>query len=1345
MARGLPPWSRSLTGMWVWLLLILLWQPVPLVGGNKVNTGFWYGNERRPQSTYETVPFVSMSIRITQPYQEGPGMNLVDDPMTPAQDKDTLRNLLFGGLTIARQTFDTQFVLDMSYALGISTERVYVNYVKRGEVHFSWESSSVIVNFYFLERNTTAEDTLLTHIADLTNMIQIPTSRLYDTKQVNVTYGVDREYGLIITGWDMSLRLTYAIEVVGGNAVIDNYYMNQGGRGLCDTEDSINFARYCEFERFFEDDVSRALQISYYRVQIMFIKKASFDAVLVHFRITPPNPNDVLITGIAEPSISECILDLTFLVAQTNSTLYEGNVTIRTDPVWGLSNNLENTYKATRRKQEAKFTYKYYEVDPVRLNSPIRMSLTTPYDRCKANHRCNWGVVVQDQGTNDVRYFQRLFDRGNLYQTNLFLDFEDWRLGSRGFNFKGTLPPAQLGASSTPKARAIDGTIRGAHFWPFDQASLGPDIPCYTDERNQGLVLNRDLQRQQIDKQMALVDDLDGRIQWLGDNIEWAQMDARQRSRKDVRQELLAVQDDFRKWKRNEDGELLELSSSMCVNVTCALLFDTSSLMMTGAFGDWNGVIRKTSVGTEVAVFSFNSIYLGPEVEVTIVGQRAISLVSKTSAIINTTFMGHPGTLGGMQGGGSIGRFASDRLKTDVKDVYICDFGDFCKQNRAERNDGVSEAFVSNNVNGLGSGNLRITPFVITTSAAPIREIQVINTQAQSGQTLSGFFQLKFKNYFTPFIPHDCSSSQLKAIIEVNLNLVPPKNAPINPDRFMDGVAGVGLVNVSRSIQSEEEGYTWSITFTTAIGNIEELKVVNYLQGLQSRISIRTHQDANELLGTFRLSYQGASTVPILAAETAEGLRQKLLKLPMVVTAFVTRIDPTRNCDDGLCPNGPLPARGLIWTCYVTTNFTADDVSPTSPSSPVANQVAPFYRFTAVFSDTLIGTNAGVAISHGTGQSPNPLMAQLWIDQPFSLAFGGGGGSYGGLGGKGYSMNPVGPVYNDNGLSDLIGGSGGCMRGLDPFEINAVRGRSTAWGGHGGGAIEIIAANDVVVGTYGKIVLRGGDAGQSSEGGGGGGSGGAALLAAGGVIINDGLIDLRGGDGGYGGDMHPEYAGGGGGGGRLATFAESIKQNAIVNVKGGRCGVYKSVVPELTLLLNVTVMSHKLLPLDQGRTSYLSQILINNTINTVGIDALGYVHNGTTGISKAELLVRIYDPEMLSRQVNNTAISAFGYNESYIKKLQATFNTIMDGNNHTVIIAQVNFLQVVITGHAQDTLFPVRSVVPRSCANRGNTGSFFSSATMTSKFLVRETVGGEKTSRALYMSNNELTNTTSGR
>ena len=97
-------------------------------------------------------------------------------------------------------------------------------------------------------------------------------------------------------------------------------------------------------------------------------------------------------------------------------------------------------------------------------------------------------------------------------------------------------------------ARAADGTIRGAHFWPFDQDSLGPDIPCYLDERNQGLVLDRMLQRRQIDRQEALVSDLLGRIQWMETNIEWADMGPTLRSRKDTRRDQLWKKADFEQW-----------------------------------------------------------------------------------------------------------------------------------------------------------------------------------------------------------------------------------------------------------------------------------------------------------------------------------------------------------------------------------------------------------------------------------------------------------------------------------------------------------------------------------------------------------------------------------------------------------------------------------------------------------------------------------------------------------------------------------------------------------------------------------------------------------------------------
>ena len=301
----------------------------------------------------------------------------------------------------------------------------------------------------------------------------------------------------------------------------------------------------------------------------------------------------------------------------------------------------------------------------------------------------------------------------------------------------------------------------------------------------------------------------------------------------------------------------------------------------------------------------------------------------------------------------------------------------------------------------------------------------------------------------------------MKEIIENNLNLVPPSNAPVNTDRTAGRIFGVGQVDVTRTTPDSQVGFTWSITFSSYIGNAEQMTFTNYLTGLNNTMTVSTYQDGNEIEGSFTLSFQGNTTEPIDAYETAD-LKEKLLALPSVSTAFVSRIDPTENCDDGLCNNGPNPARGMVWTCFVTTDVYQDNVSPTSPTSTLTGTVGEYHRVTADTSN-LNGTNAAVDITFSTALSPNTLFAQLEIMNPFSLAYGGGGASYGGLGGAGYSENPVGYVYNDDRISDLIGGSGGCMRGTSPFEINSAV--TTGVSGDGSGAIEVVASNDIVIGN----------------------------------------------------------------------------------------------------------------------------------------------------------------------------------------------------------------------------------------------------------------------------------------
>eukprot|EP00981_Chlorochromonas_danica_P011120 scaffold3756_cov180-Ochromonas_danica.AAC.12 len=959
----------------------------------------------------------------------------------------------------------------------------------------------------------------------------------------------------------------------------------------------------------------------------------------------------------------------------------------------------------------------------------MRKLLITPYDRCKANRRCNWGVVELDQYTNDVRFFHQLFDQGNLYDIELFLDFEDWRMGSRGFSWDANLAPTQEGFTSTPRARAADGVIRGAHFWPFDQSSLGPDVPCFLTERNQGLILDRSLQYSQIYMQESLVADLQGRIAWLTENIETAAMGPVLRSRKDVRIYLSDQRADYSRWEQNEQEELNELRSSQCVSTGCHILFNTSSLRLSGAING-TGVIGNTSSGTEVALFTFNSIYLGPEVQVTVVGQRALALLSKTTAIINTTIEISPGTLGGFPGGGSVARYASDMLVDDPRYIYICDLGGYCSTNSSSNSSSSSrsgEPIISNNVNGPGSGNVRINPFIIRTGGSHIPEIQSVTTSAKAGQTLSGGFILHFKNYSTPLISHDASSLSVQRVIEDNLNLINPDSSTIFLDR--DGrPAGVGFVSVTRSGADPQEGYTWNITFTSAIGNIEQIRATSWLwaDGAETNIIVRTLRDGNELGGSFQLEFQGYKTKPILSSETAASLRKKLLALPVVTSAFVDRSDPTNNCDDGLCQNGPYPARGLLWVVYVTTDLTADDVTPTSPTSPLALETAPYYHFTADGS-ALTGQGANVEVLLGTSESPYIPQDLLNISFPFSLAFGGAGGSYGGSGGSGYGANAVGPTYSDRYVSDLVGGSGGCMAQTDPFLINAVLGRVSGIGGDGGGAIEIISASDLTIGSFGKIIAIGGDGEQSSQGGGGGGSGGAILLASGTAVKVDGNLDVSGGNGGYGGSYYQNQAGGGGGGGRIAIYADSIvTTSATISYAGGKCGVYSAETDHDALYLNGTAVFYSSIPLDPTRVKrviklHLQAIAPDSTTQIVHSvtpsEGFGQVVNATFSVV-------FLDPKNVSALLNTT--------EQLLVKQKR------------VNIAEFSFLGCSALQYELGTYTQVDKSQPSSCTNSGEAGSYYSEALMTTAMYVSATKGAEDTSRALFFSNNEMTNTSTG-
>ena len=176
-------------------------------------------------------------------------------------------------------------------------------------------------------------------------------------------------------------------------------------------------------------------------------------------------------------------------------------------------------------------------------------------------------------------------------------------------------------------------------------------------------------------------------------------------------------------------------------------------------------------------------------------------------------------------------------------------------------------------------------------------------------------------------------------------------------------------------------------------------------------------------------------------------------------------------------------------------------------------------------------------------------------------------GTLGGIGGFGADQTsalgtPRG-TYSSSSIPDLVGGSGGARTGSSPLTVNTgktaetVSSRSLLYGlgGAGGGAIELVALNDVTIGVMGSISVDGGDGEGDWNSGGGGGSGGSVIIAAGGIVRHAGTISARGGDGGRTARPLSQNGGGGGAGGRVALYGQSVEfiGGRGVDVRGGSC------------------------------------------------------------------------------------------------------------------------------------------------------------------------------------------------
>jgi hypothetical protein len=167
-------------------------------------------------------------------------------------------------------------------------------------------------------------------------------------------------------------------------------------------------------------------------------------------------------------------------------------------------------------------------------------------------------------------------------------------------------------------------------------------------------------------------------------------------------------------------------------------------------------------------------------------------------------------------------------------------------------------------------------------------------------------------------------------------------------------------------------------------------------------------------------------------------------------------------------------------------------------------------------------------------------------------ASGAGGGANGGAGGNGGNGNADDPTApgGDGGQIDAgrSGLQGGCPGGTGANAGGA--------GGNGGGAVALVALDNLLVRGNIEAVGRGGKAGRNDRsGGGGGGAGGAIWLVGNGIELTSGSkISANGGGGGGGAEQFAD-----GGDGEKGRLDESAAQGGNSPAGGGDGGRGSSV------------------------------------------------------------------------------------------------------------------------------------------------------------------------------------------
>ena len=122
-------------------------------------------------------------------------------------------------------------------------------------------------------------------------------------------------------------------------------------------------------------------------------------------------------------------------------------------------------------------------------------------------------------------------------------------------------------------------------------------------------------------------------------------------------------------------------------------------------------------------------------------------------------------------------------------------------------------------------------------------------------------------------------------------SLKPSDISAVDMQTELQGLANIGNVSVTRVGPDSQGGYTWSITFLTAIGNVASLALSNSLTGSDVNLIGATVQDGNYLGGNYTLEYNGLVTADIPFDASADDLVSFLA--PIVGSVTVSQSEVT--------------------------------------------------------------------------------------------------------------------------------------------------------------------------------------------------------------------------------------------------------------------------------------------------------------------------------------------------------------------------------------------------------------------------------------------------------------------